>query len=810
MPSPLLANMPFVHPTIAGIALLTGLIPVVIHLLNRRRYRRIPWAAMSFLLTANRRSAKRVRLEQLLLMLARIAVVVLLGLAVARPYVPASAVLPGSSSRVHRIVLVDNSLSMNAVGTDGWTRFTEAQQCATRLVDSFPPADSVSLVTLAAPAEAVIAHAAYDRRFVRETLAAIRPTQRATDTVGALSAARDILQASDAAAGNRALYLISDFPEDVWDAESPLNPTEALRATRQLADALSDPSVDLNLIRVNAGSVENIAVTRLTPASPLIGLNVPVRIDVEVTNFGDSTVRNASLQIRRDGQTIRREQLPRVEPGASVVTSVSTEFTATGVHALEARVTTATQNTLQDDDVRYLSLEVRESAAVLLVDGRPGIKLLDGQAGFLATALAPNHPASLRRPSAAESRSASTNLVSPKVITESELEGEALPAYDVIALCNVGRLSAKQWAQLERFTFAGGGLLIFLGDLVGADYYNRYGYAEGAGLLPGKIGRPIDLTISPNTLERLGENTIGAAGATEFKLDRQVHPIVAEFAAHPTSGLFLARVERYVPIEPDPNRAEVVLRYGNDAPALLASAFGKGRVLLWTTTANMDWTNLPAKGDYVAVMLNAVSFLVRTHGKHRNVLVGQSVIEPLTPAESSMSHSITALERWGEPSTNTVTTGEGATFEPSVVAHEEALALSYGPVERAQLMTLSIGSASRVIAVNVDPAESNLKSVDDRKLKAALDRPVRFVNDATATDDQPIAARSTELASVALYVVVILLLGEIWMAMWFGGGGMGDGGWGMADVKRIENTSDLPHPTSHIRHPTSDIAGETV
>ncbi|MEK7757916.1 MAG: hypothetical protein AAB385_11960, partial [Planctomycetota bacterium] len=466
----------------------------------------------------------------------------------------------------------------------------------------------------------------------------------------------------------------------------------------------------------------------------------------------------ASLQVRRDGQTIRREQLPRVEPGSSVVSSVSMEFAAAGTHAIEARVTAATQNMLEDDDARYLSLEVRESAPVLLVDGRPGVKLLDGQAGFLATALAPNKAAALRRPTAAvEGRSATINLLSPKVITESELEGEALPAYDVVALCNVGRLSAKQWAQLERFTSAGGGLLIFLGDLVSADHYNRYGYANGGGLMPGKIGRPIDLTISPNTLESAfggGEKLTRAAGAAELKLDRQVHPIVAEFAAHPTSGLFLARVEHYVPIEPDPNRAEVVLRYGNDAPALLASAFGKGRVLLWTTTANMDWTNLPAKGDYVAVMLNAVSYLVRPHGQHRNVLVGQSVVEPLTPAESSMPMGIT--------------TGEGAAFEPSVVAHEEALALSYGPVERAQFLTLSIGSASRVVAANIDPAESNLKSVDDRKLTAALDRPVRFVSDTAATDEQPIAARSTELASVALYVVMILLLGEIWMAMWFG------------------------------------------
>jgi len=153
-------------------------------------------------------------------------------------------------------------------------------------------------------------------------------------------------------------------------------------------------------------------------------------------------------------------------------------------------------------------------------------------------------------------------------------------------------------------------------------------------------------------------------------------------------------------------------------------------------------------------MLNAVSYLVRPHGEHRNVLVGQSVVEPLGPAESSMPLRVIL--------------GEGAAFEPSIIAYDDALALSYGPVERTQILTLSIGSTSRAVAANVDPAESNLKSVDDRKLAEALDRPVRIVTDTTATDERPITARSTELASVALYLVIVLLLGEIWMAMRFG------------------------------------------
>ena len=96
---------PFVHPGMALAALLTGLIPLVIHLINRRRFRRIPWAAMSFLMAANRRSASRLRFEQLVLMLVRVSLIVLLGLAIARPFLPASGVLPFSAIGRSRVAI---------------------------------------------------------------------------------------------------------------------------------------------------------------------------------------------------------------------------------------------------------------------------------------------------------------------------------------------------------------------------------------------------------------------------------------------------------------------------------------------------------------------------------------------------------------------------------------------------------------------------------------------------------------------------------------------------------------------------------
>jgi hypothetical protein len=393
---------------------------------------------------------------------------------------------------------------------------------------------------------------------------------------------------------------------------------------------------------------------------------------------------------------------------------------------------------LDEDNARLLSVEVRETRPVLVVDGRPGPTALAGQAGFLVTALAPGV------------QGAERTLIQPNIITEPELDGKVLSDYDVITLCNVHRLSAETWRRLKVFVTDGGGLLIFGGDRVAVDHYNRFAYAEGTALLPGKINRA--RTTLPDGDENL-----------TFSPDDLVHPIVAEFADHPESGLFTARVTRYLPIELDASRAEVVLRYTNGDPALVASALGKGHVLLCTTTANMDWTNLPAKGDYVSLILNAMAYLLPSHGEHRNLLVGQTIRERLSAVESSLPLRVMAPQR---PPTGGM--GKMATAEPALVSDGGALALEYGPIERARAVTIAIGSEVRTFVANVDSAESDLTVMEEQAFLEALDRPIRMVSNVNADISNRAVTRATELASVGLYLLIVLLLAEVSLAMWFG------------------------------------------
>ncbi|MCH8148244.1 MAG: VWA domain-containing protein, partial [Planctomycetes bacterium] len=315
--------VPFVNPELALAAGAVGAIPVLVHLINRRRYREVPWAAMSFLLAARRRSRRRVQLQHLLLMAMRIAAIVLLGLAVARPYTPASAAVPSRFARTHHLILLDNSLSMSATARAGVTRFESAKRWALDRLAAIPRTDSVSIVTLSKPAEALIGHEAYDRRIVRDRLAGIEPTQRATDSVGAVEHALRILRASTTAAGNRAIYLISDFPHNGWEDSDADADMPVVSSLKRLIDESLIPASQVHLVRTSEEEFANLAITSLAPASSLIIRQMPVLFDVEVFNFGSTTVRDAVLRVSRDGEIIRSDPLPPLEPGMSASSTIT-------------------------------------------------------------------------------------------------------------------------------------------------------------------------------------------------------------------------------------------------------------------------------------------------------------------------------------------------------------------------------------------------------------------------------------------------------------------------------------------------------
>ncbi len=123
----------------ANLALLGGLagasIPIIIHLLNRRKFRETQWAAMRFLLAAIRKNTRRIRIEQWLLLAVRTLLILLLVTAMLKPYLESTGALPVIvGQRTHRTVVIDGSLSMSYTPKGEASRFDQAKSLASKLL----------------------------------------------------------------------------------------------------------------------------------------------------------------------------------------------------------------------------------------------------------------------------------------------------------------------------------------------------------------------------------------------------------------------------------------------------------------------------------------------------------------------------------------------------------------------------------------------------------------------------------------------------------------------------------------------------
>ena len=151
---------------------LLGAIPIIIHLLNRRRFRRVEWAPMYYLRLTIQRNRRRIQFEQLLLLLLRIALIVLLFCYLARPLLNPTGLETwlGSGGRTSQVVLIDDSLSMGYTDGDS-TAFARAKEAAAGLLASVRPQDRCTIVTTSAPRASVVQEVEGTRR--DELLAAV-------------------------------------------------------------------------------------------------------------------------------------------------------------------------------------------------------------------------------------------------------------------------------------------------------------------------------------------------------------------------------------------------------------------------------------------------------------------------------------------------------------------------------------------------------------------------------------------------------------------------------------------------------------
>jgi hypothetical protein len=642
-------------------------IPILIHLLNRRRAKAVQWGAMRFLLASVASRNQRILLEELLLMILRCLTVALLVLAMARPYLPSrssfsvvivlpavllAAILAGAGSVLRsrrklrlglwtaaallavaaglasayeqRIqdrlwqgggekdvaIVIDASSSMT-LSVGGTMNFQRALNEARAVIETCKPGDAISLVLAGPIPRALVASPSYDRKDLQTALAEASPVGGSMNAPDAITLAAATLEAGHNI--GKKIVLITDSQSAGWDVASASR-WGSLQAT--MRDVTQKPDLVVRTLAMPA-ALRNLALTDLRPMRQVIGTDRAVRIEAKVANTGTAPMEGASVQLLVDGLEVSKQALTPIPPNGGENVQFEHRFDRGGYHVLTARLVrskvspgppAALEDDLGFDNQAQHVLYVMDRLPVLLVEGSPSPRPLEGAAEFLAVAMSPQ--SSEATPSApAATTSPAGFLIDPKVILAPDIvDIQDFSPYRAVILANVAKLNTATANVLARYVQAGGGLWIAPGDKADPNFYNNWSDPAGLHVSPATLG--VQRVLPPQGMS-LATKTFN-------------HPVLELLATAGQSDASAALLRAYWPLATqakDPTvRLAGLLQDGS--PLLVERKIGKGCVLMTAMSMDSRDCNLPALSCFLPLVHEAVYYLCAAGLPNPNVPPG--------------------------------------------------------------------------------------------------------------------------------------------------------------------------------------------
>ncbi len=537
--------MTFIHGYLLTGLLLVG-VPVLIHLSMRQKPRVLPFPAFRFLKQKHLINQRKLRVQHLLLLLLRMAIIASLCLALARPRLFSQRAAQGTERAVAAVLLFDTSPSMEYV-VNGQTRLDEARQRARELLLEMAEGSQVAVLEtgdgvgdadagdwIATPA---MIQARIDSLRIRP---ANGPLNRQIDR--AVRLLQTVEEGEDAPP--RFLYIFSDRTRGCWDAAEARKPTPA--------------EANINVIFVDVGveAAQDLAIDKIEVVPPVVAPGA--RFHVHVTVRATRRDFDNTLRIQIDNEPFSEGREVKLAAGRSQTYVIErtaptlAEGLAEAAHQVTARLEAGDAMTF--NNIRYATFLVRQPSKVLTLADSPG-------------------PADNWQESLTLSRRFRCEV---KRIDEARnLDAKSLSTYKVVCLFEVVNPPDWLWKELGQYVNNGGGLVIIPPTSAeGFPSYQRGAYQK---LMPATLdehlvtvpGDKPGLRWAPFSPQHPLTNFFrkeSMAEARDFAQEERAPRVYAYWKAQPVDG------------------TNAIAAYVDGAAALVERADGLGRVMLFTTT----------------------------------------------------------------------------------------------------------------------------------------------------------------------------------------------------------------------------------
>ncbi|MDF1838017.1 MAG: BatA domain-containing protein [Planctomycetota bacterium] len=714
----------FVHPALAFGALL-AVVPLIIHLLNRRRHKPLAWGAMRFVEAAYKRTHRRMQMENLLLLLLRMGAVAALAFAVARPFANRGAL--GSLTEASRdlVLMVDASAS-TGYRADIETTFDRIVRRAEEVVDSLEEGrDRVGaeprLLSWPSPSQA---------KSVLSTLQA--PLDESLNLDLAFGELQRLIKDGELLDGQATeVRLLTDLQRNSFLGSDELS-TQPAYFDRLDELSAQGWSVWVEDLGAASSTPPNRTVSDVRLENSTSGLTEATVTVVNHSNLPQPGVR-VSLDLNGNRQPSQRLDLEPQSEGTAVFRLAPL---SPGTHTLVAETE---GDRLAVDDRRAHVAQIPAPTRVLLVNGSPSNDLAQDGVGYLRLAIegdgsgegSNNGPFQVQEIRAAN-------------LSASDLD---MSQHDLIWLAGLPAPSSAVLQDLQQFVLDGGSVVISAGPQVGdlSSWRERAFASDGSGLMPG---------------EWLHKVSIARQGDFYRIADFDgAHPILSLFADASLRPLLIGvPFSDFIAMAPEPG-ARVLAHLDDEesSPLLVEKSLGRGRVLVFNSSIHEAWTLLPRAGrTFVPFVFELLTHAAQSEIESLEYEPGREVFVevegfPRAPELERPDSSRRPIE--GDPRS---TGGEHYVLPPIPSSDTRTIGLYQVHLQDA---------AGQAFAVVLDPSEGDMSRLLGSEL-AGLHEALIFENSGPQRSDAaPATRQGGEIWRLLAMLSLILLVGEsLWAA----------------------------------------------
>ena len=622
-------------------------IPLIIHLLTRQKVKKIYFSSLLFLKELKAQKIRRIKIRQILLLIIRCLIVLLLLLAFARPTLKGTlSSTIESKANASVVIIFDNSMSMGRE-INGKTLFNYAKNKFKHFDELFKDGDQIYSIFVTPGSSDIYQNARYNFKIVDKFIQNATVTNKSTDIISAFIKAREILLNSGNL--NKEIYLISDIQKSGFKNYN--NFTESI---------FEDTDIKIFVIPCDGEEISNLGIISAKFANQIIEKGKVLELDVVVKNLGAQKEKNKLVQLFING---KRSAQAAVNLQSNESQKITFKIVPEKTGLIAGSVLLEDDN-LTLDNRFYFTFYVPGKLDVLLI----GNNNVDTKYLKIALDVSPN--------------------INSTATTINQINYGTFKNYDVIILSNIPEITNSIMNELSAFVKQGGGVITFLGSEVNINDYNANFNNN---------------FLLPNFMETIGavgdKRSFLSIGEIDFS-----HPVFKGMIDDDNNKQ-IESPEFYFALRIDENKlANNIIKYNNSIPLLLERNIEKGKVLLFNTALDDQWSNFYLKGIFVPLINRCIVYLAGISDKaDRNVLIDQEIVGTI-----KNNIEITDLNMI-KPD------GSKVKLKPEV--RGGAYHIKFNDTDLNGIYSLE--SETEVFdrwAINIDPDESNIIKIDEEKL----------------------------------------------------------------------------------------------